>query len=222
MNEELTTIPKEITPPSTPDVGAPKPDAKTLRVEQVGRLLGAAYEKASQLKLKDGESRKLREDFADLSVEIRSHDGIIYISHMALRERLWDVFGPGAVAEICRDRFMRTDSNEIAVDLVLLIRGVFVAEAIGTAKYHPNNPNMGYGDCVEAAWSDALRRCCKKFGVGTQVWRPGYIRDWKTRNATEFHGKWRRKENGTRPEKLVMERVPKAPEAAQEQNNGPF
>ena len=53
---------------------------------------------------------------------------------MALRERLWEVFGPGQVAEICRERFMRPDTNEVAVDLVLMIRGVFVAEGVGTAK----------------------------------------------------------------------------------------
>src|SRR4029077_3157768 len=121
-------------------------DAKQLRTEAVGALLGEAYKGASQLKLTKDEAKKLREDFVDTEIEIRSHDGIIYISHMALRERLWEVFGPGHVAEICRERFMRADANEIAVDLVLMIRGNFVAEAVGTAKYFPNNPKMTFGD----------------------------------------------------------------------------
>jgi hypothetical protein len=150
---------------------------------------------ASTLKLKAEESKKLREDFPDTSVELRAHDGIIYISHMALRERLWEVFGCGQVAEICRERFMRSDTNEVAVDLVLMIRGSFVAEGVGTAKYYANNPKTSFGDVVESAWSEALRRCCKKFGVGTQVWRPAYIREWLAQNAIQQGGKWLRRDD---------------------------
>ncbi len=175
--------------------GKPVSDAKALRTEHVGKLLDHAYQSASNLKLKDGESKKLREDFPDTAIEIRPHDGIIYISHMTLRERLWEVFGCGHVAEICRERFMRSDANEIAVDLVLMIRGAFVAEGVGSAKYFPNNPKMTFGDVVESAWSEAIRRCCKKFGVGTQVWRPDFVRRWIADNAVQFQGKWYRKDD---------------------------
>ena len=189
MTEELALTES---PPAVLQPGHAPADAKQLRTEHVGALLGEAYKGASQLKLNKDEQKKLREDFPDNEIEIRSHDGIIYIGHMALRERLWAVFGPGAVAEICRERFMRNDANEIAVDLVLMIRGNFVAEAVGTAKYFANNPKMTFGDVVESAWSEALRRCCKKFGVGTQVWRPAFIRDWVEKNAVLFQGKWLR------------------------------
>jgi len=166
-----------------PPVSSVPPDAKTLRTSHIGQLLGEAYKGASMLKLNKQEQKELRADFPDEAVEIRPHDGIIYISHMALRERLWDVFGPTNVAEVCRERFIRSDTNEVAVDLVLMIRGVFIAEGVGTAKYYPNNPKASFGDTVEAAWSDAIRRCCKKFGVGTQVWRPQYVRDWLAKFA---------------------------------------
>jgi hypothetical protein len=90
---------------------------------------------------------------------------------------------------------MRPDSNEIAVDLVLMARGKFLAEGVGTAKYFPNNPKGSFGDTVEAAWSEALRRCCKKLGVGTQVWRPAYIREWLAANTVQQGGKWIRKDD---------------------------
>jgi hypothetical protein len=182
-------------PEPEPQPVAARIDPKQLRVEAVGKLLETAYRGASTLKLTSQEQKKLREDFPEESVELRPHDGIIYISHMALRERLWDVFGAGHVAEICRERSIRNDSNEIAVDLCLMVRGVFVAEGIGTAKYYPNNPKGSFGDTVESAWSDALRRCCKKFGVGTQVWRPQYIRDWIEKHAVLYQGRWHRKDN---------------------------
>jgi hypothetical protein len=174
--------------------GKPLPDAKALRTEAVGALLSGAYAGASTLKLKPNEVKDLTEPFPDDAIEIRPFDGIIYISHMLLRERLWKVFGPTEVAEICRERFMRPDSNEIAVDLVLMARGKFLAEGVGTAKYFPNNPKGSFGDTVEAAWSEALRRCCKKLGVGTQVWRPQFVREWLANNAVQQGGKWIRKD----------------------------
>lgn len=185
-----------VTTESPPCAVAAPPDAKQLRVEHIGALLGEAYKGASSLKLNKQEQKELREDFPDESVEIRPHDGIIYISHMALRERLWDVFGSTNVAEICRERFIRSDTNEVAVDLVLMVRGVFVAEGVGTAKYYPNNPKASFGDTVESAWSDALRHCCKKIGVGTQVWRPQYVRDWLEKYSYQEGGKYRRKSSG--------------------------
>jgi len=196
VNEELAKV--DATPaqtaPQPPIAGqTPPPDAKTLRTSHIGQLLGEAYKGASTLKINKQEQKDLRADFPDDAVEIRPHDGIIYISHMALRERLWDVFGPTNVAEICRERFIRSDTNEVAVDLVLMIRGVFIAEGVGTAKYYPNNPKASFGDTIEAAWSDAIRRCCKKFGVGTQVWRPQYVRDWLAKYAGVRDGKYFRR-----------------------------
>jgi hypothetical protein len=211
MEQELTQTEEEMqsalakrpndAAPVTVGTGAPPPDAKALRTTHIGKLLGQAYEGASTLKLNKQEQKDLRADFPDEAVEIRPHDGIIYISHMALRERLWDVFGPTNVAEICRERFIRSDTNEVAVDLVLMIRGVFIAEGVGTAKYYPNNPKASFGDTVESAWSDAIRRCCKKFGVGTQVWRPQYVREWLAKYAGQRQdGKYYRRNAAATPE----------------------
>jgi hypothetical protein len=169
-------------------------DAKQRRTEHIGALLGAAYMGASTVKLKDHEWKKLREDFPDTAIEIRPHDGLIYLNHILLRERLWDVLGPG-VAEICRERFFKNETSEVAVDLVLMVRGSFVAEAIGMSKYYPQNPKTSFGDVVESAWSDALRRCCKHWGIGSQCWRPAYVRDWVENNAVQQGGKWYRKDD---------------------------
>jgi Mitochondrial genome maintenance MGM101 len=218
MNEEITTTSEaqqltkvDATPPQEAAVNQqPPPDAKALRTGHIGKLLGMAYEGASTLKLTSKEAKDLRADFPDESIEIRPHDGIIYISHMALRERLWDVFGPTNVAEICRERFIRSDTNEVAVDLVLMIRGVFIAEGVGTAKYYPNNAAASFGDTVEAAWSDAIRRCCKKFGVGTQVWRPQYVRDWLTKYAGKGgNGKWFKRKAAAAEEKPATDSKPR-------------
>jgi hypothetical protein len=199
MNEELTLT--ETAPIPQPELAVqnnkPPPDAKALRTEAVGALLSGAYAGASTLKLKPNEVKDLTEPFPDEDVEIRSFDGIIYISHMLLRERLWKVFGPTEVSEILRERAMSPETNEILVDLVLMARGKFLAEAIGTAKWFPNNQKQSKGDAIESAWSEAFRRCAKRIGLGTQVWRPQYIREWLEKNAINQGGKWIRKDAAT-------------------------
>src|SRR5215831_1683611 len=164
-SEELAKVDTAPTPPTpqSPVSGQPPPDAKTMRTSHIGQLLGEAYKGASTLKINKQEQKDLRADF------------------------------PDEAAEIVRERFIRSDTNEVAVDLVLMIRGVFIAEGVGTAKYYPNNPKASFGDTVEAAWSDAIRRCCKKFGVGTQVWRPQYVRDWLAQYAGQRDGKYFRR-----------------------------
>jgi hypothetical protein len=236
MNEtnDLTlaeTVP--LPPPAVVTNGNPPPDAKALRTEHVGKLLGEAYKGASTLKLKPDEIKKLTADFPDDVVEIRP-DGLIFVPHMALRDRLSEVFGPLSVAEICRERMIRTDSDEIAVDLVLMIRGVFAAEAIGTAKYYRNNPKTSFGDVVESAWSEALRRCAKKISCGTAVWRPDYVRRWLAQNAVQQNGRWYKKEtlptedtsrktrDYTLKEPSAFQKVKERLTAAQESDEPPF
>ncbi len=210
MNE--LAIPEEqtaaVAPPEPPKNGTP-PDAKALRTEHVGALLGHAYQGASMLKLKPNEVKELTEPFPDDAVEIRPHDGLIYLPHMVLRSRLWKVFGPTEVAEILRERAMSPETSEIMVDLVLMARGKFLAEAIGTAKWFPNNPKQSKGDAIESAWSEALRRCCKRISVGTDVWKPGYVREWIEKNAVQFQGKWYRKDDPRSGNHVTAARKPK-------------
>jgi hypothetical protein len=175
--------------------GKPPADAKQMRVEAVGALLGEAYKGASQLKLKPNEIKELTEPFSDDEVEIRPHDGLLYLPHMVLRTRLWKVFGPTEVAEILRERAMSPETSEIMVDLVLMVRGHFLAEAIGTSRWFANNPKQSKGDAIESAWSEALRRCCKRISVGTDLWKPGYVREWMAKYAVQQGGKWMRKDD---------------------------
>jgi hypothetical protein len=205
--QQLTLPPKQAQP--TENNHRTLPDSKQMRVEHVGALLAEAYKGASQLKLKADERKKLREDFPDDVIEIRPHDGFIFLNHVALRERLYDVLGIGDVAEICRERFMKGETNEVAVDLVLLVRGCFVAEAVGAAKYYPQNPKTSFKDVIESAWSDALRLCCKHWGVGLQTWRPGYQREWVAKYAVQQGGKWLRRDD---PRALTPEPTRKARE----------
>lgn len=161
----------------------PPPDAKQLRVEHVGKLLEKAYAGASTLKLKKEEWEQLRAEFPDDAIEVRTESGrsMYYIEHMELRERVNSVFHPGEVSEIVRSHRVRSDTNEILVDLVLVVRGHFVAEAVATVRYFPNSPKANFGDSIESAQSEAYRRCCKHWGIGCQTWKSSWRKGYEER-----------------------------------------
>jgi hypothetical protein len=168
---------------NTPEPNNKPPDAKQLRVEHVGKLLEKAYAGASTLKLKKEEWEQLRAEFPDEAIEVRNESGrsMYYIEHMELRERVNSVFHPGEVSEIVRSHRVRSDTNEVLVDLVLVVRGHFVAEAVATVRYFPNSPKANFGDSIESAQSEAYRRCCKHWGIGCQTWRSSWRKGYEER-----------------------------------------
>jgi len=66
---------------------------------------------------------------------------------------------------------------------VMLIRGAYVAEAIGCGAYHPNNPKENFSGAIEIAMSDCLSRCCKRLGIGSQCWDKGFCEVWLAKYA---------------------------------------
>jgi hypothetical protein len=145
--------------------------------------LEKAYAGASTLKLKKEEWEQLRAEFPDEAIEVRNESGrsMYYIEHMELRERVNSVFHPGEVSEIVRSHRVRSDTNEVLVDLVLVVRGHFVAEAVATVRYFPNSPKANFGDSIESAQSEAYRRCCKHWGIGCQTWRSSWRKGYEER-----------------------------------------
>ena len=168
------------------------------RVEAVANVLHNAYERASTLKLTPEEIAALEADFPDDAFKpgASGKEHLIYIEHAFLRERLNKVLGLGQWSIITRrtwgeDFEFRNNKGEnvtgtrIYVEAVLLVRGCFVAEAIGDMDYFKKNQSTNYGDAVEGAKSAALRRCAKELGVGLQAWKKDFCEAWKARK----HGK---------------------------------
>ncbi len=157
------------------------------RTEAVGELLNKAYANASTLQLTPNESKALREPFHDSAIRggAKGDARILYISHIHLSDRLNDVLGIGQWAIIKRtQRLEQTKTadgkplHRIYYEGVLLIRGTFVAEAIGVGQYHPNNPKEDYGTGLESSMSDCLTRCCKRLGIGSQTWDKSFCDEW--------------------------------------------
>lgn len=164
------------------------------RVEAVADALKAAYANASQLKLTPEEAAALAQDFPDEAFRLGAggDPGLIYIEHAYLRMRLNTVLGVGAAVPIRRREWaeefqyykdgQRKTGVRVYVDMVLVVRGCVVGEAIGDSVYYPDNAKTNYSDALESAKSNAFRRCCKEFGVGLQAWIKGWGEGWKERN----------------------------------------
>lgn len=165
------------------------------RAESVAHALDVAYGKASTLSLTSDEAAALAADFPDEAFRLGAggDDNLIYIEHAYLRQRLNKVLGVGAAVPIRRrewseeftyvDKYKKQQTGvRIYVDLVLLVRGCVVGEAIGDSVYYLNNAKTNYSDALESAKSNAFRRCAKEFGIGLQAWMKGWGEGWKQRN----------------------------------------
>lgn len=166
--------------------------AAQAKIEAVANLTMAAYQRASTLQLTPEEIKALQADFPDEAFQpgAAGKENLIYIEHAHLRDRMNQVLGLGQWSIVPRNRWgeeFKTKSGigqRVYVEAMLLIRGCFVAEAVGDMAYYPNNESQNYGDAVEGAKTAAFRRCAKELGVGLQAWKKEWCLGWwKRRNA---------------------------------------
>lgn len=173
-------------------------EAKTsqqARIDEVTEALLPAYQKASELRLSDEENKALLVPFEDEQVEIRPHDGLLYLPHIHISDRLIRVLGAGQWAMVRRREWI--EGNRIYAEYVMKVRGCFVGESVGAMDYHPSNPRMNYSDALEGTRGECIRRiAAKDLGCGSQVWNPEYCRQWIARYAEQVKGKWQRKGQG--------------------------
>lgn len=192
VNPTTAVARREDTPPPT------KPESVTpaqAKVNAIAELTMSAYARASELKLTPEESAALQAPFPDEAFKpgAAGKENLIYIEHAFLRERLNQVFGLGQWAIVPRNRWNEdftiparngqpaVEASRIYVEAMLVVRGCFVAEAVGDMVYYKNNQSQNYGDAVEGAKTAALRRCTKEMGIGLQAWQKDWCNGWWAR-----------------------------------------
>jgi len=163
MSEQLVTTPEEA-------------EAEELTVN--------GFEGASMLHLTDKEIDLLAESVTTEQVDIRP-DGLIYLPQVFYRQKLNDIFHPGEWVLV--ERWNRQDGNVMFYCGALFIRGCFVSQAVGEAKYFEGNEQTTWASAYESAKSDCLTRCCKDLGIAKELWQPRFIETWIKDNAVK---KW--------------------------------
>ena len=142
----------------------------------------------------------------DEDIEIRP-DGLVFLPWMEYVKRLRDAFGVGWA--IIPKSMPKLQQNHMYWPFYLMIQGKLAGFAIGEQEYQPNNRNMSYSDASEGAKSNALMRLCKGIGISLELWKPSFIRAWKTKYAEEYNDqgrkKWRRKDGKIEEAEVVGE-----------------
>jgi len=202
MNETVQVEASELLPAKRePSEIAKLPDRQTpqeLRTVEVNEALLPAYQRAATLQLTDTEIEALQAPFADELIEIRPHDGLIYLPHIHISNRFNKVLKPGQWALICRRHWL--EGNTMYGEYVLVVRGCYVGESVGGHPYQPNNPKVNYSDTLESTAAEALRRIAgKRLSCGSQVWEPEYARQWCEKHSTYANGKYVRRFNAQKP-----------------------
>ncbi len=202
---------------AAPNIVPIRPTAQEMRTVEVNEALLPAYQKASTLELTDEEVAALMAPFPDDVVEIRSFDGLIFLSHIFISDRLNRVFKPGKWALIKRRDWFDQGSSTMYGEYVMLIRGCYVGESIGGHPYAPNNPKTNFSDVLESTAAEALRRIAgKRLSCGSQVWNPEYARQWVANHAAKVNGKWEKRITSPQPPRNTST-PPKAPPVVKEE-----
>ncbi|KAL8297390.1 hypothetical protein RB600_002410 [Gaeumannomyces tritici] len=113
-------------------------------------------------------------------VEVKP-DGIIYLPEIKYRRILNRAFGPGGWGLAPRGELI-VGEKIVTREYALVCHGRFVGQARGECQYFSDEsiPTAG-----EGCKSNALMRCCKDLGIGSELWDPRFIRSFKKQYAQE-------------------------------------
>ncbi|EGC36966.1 hypothetical protein DICPUDRAFT_77411 [Dictyostelium purpureum] len=117
-----------------------------------------------------------------VDIEIKP-DGLIYLPEIKYRRILNQAFGPGGWA-LKPFGPPVVEHKTLMRPYALYCQGRYVSESIGEQAYFEGS-FISFATATEAAKSNALVRCCKDLGVGSSLWDPTFIRQWKSLYATE-------------------------------------
>ncbi|KAI6382861.1 hypothetical protein MCOR25_000377 [Pyricularia grisea] len=113
-------------------------------------------------------------------VEVKP-DGILYLPEIKYRRILNKAFGPGAWGLAPRGDLI-VGEKVVTREYALVAHGRYVSQARGECQYFSDEsiPTAG-----EGCKSNALMRCCKDLGIGSELWDPRFIRDFKKKHAKQ-------------------------------------
>ncbi|KXS17618.1 Mgm101p-domain-containing protein [Gonapodya prolifera JEL478] len=164
------------------------------------RDLTQSFAGVAREKFPDDVIKVLLEPLNPEDVEILPSDGVPYLPEIKFRRVLNRAFGPGAWGLVPRGKHTLIDKT-LTREYALFCMGRFVSQARGMMEAYDKSqlPNA-----TEGVKSNALTRCCKDLGIGSELWDPVWVREFRKTHAVEVwctHMKtkqkirlWRRKD----------------------------
>ncbi|CCE91621.1 Mgm101p TDEL_0D00370 [Torulaspora delbrueckii] len=108
-------------------------------------------------------------------------DGLIYLPEIKYRRILNKAFGAGGWGLVPRSETIVTPKL-VTREYGLVCHGQLVSVARGEQDYFSD---AGIPTATEGCKSNALMRCCKDLGVGSELWDPVFIKKFKIDNCVE-------------------------------------
>lgn len=122
----------------------------------------------------------LLEKLSSNDIEIKP-DGLLYLPEIKYRRILNKAFGAGGWGLVPRSDTIVT-SSLVTREYGLICNGQLVGVARGEQDYFNEN---GIPTATEGCKSNALMRCCKDLGIGSELWDPVFIKKYKETSCTE-------------------------------------
>lgn len=153
---------------------------------EIGTIAPEIFVGISTLDISKDISDKLTASVPLDGIEIKP-TGQIYLCHIQYRRMLNDAFGMGNWALRPLGGFQKTiktkrkgeyDEGETIIvcrEYALYIRGKYASSAIGEQEYIESNDMMSASDACEGTESNAIMRCCKKLGMGLEMWDKKFV-----------------------------------------------
>jgi len=191
---------------ATPEVHAEVVDHLTgevLAIREEPPAGFSGYLGVASLAVPQAEAVKLMEKLPDENHDILP-TGEVYVAQVHYRRLLNGTFGPGSWALVPRGEFIK-QGKTLCREYALVVRGRFVAEAVGEQDYHESNERMSYASAAEGVKSNALTRCCKDLGIASECWDKRWCEAWiakyavqvwleKSKDGKAQKPQWRRKD----------------------------
>lgn len=108
-------------------------------------------------------------------------DGLIYLPEIKYRRILNKAFGAGGWGLVPRSETIVTPKL-VTREYGLICHGQLVSVARGEQDYFSD---AGIPTATEGCKSNALMRCCKDLGVGSELWDPVFIKKFKVEHCVE-------------------------------------
>ena len=161
-------------------------DQQTMNTSLVGADLAnngtTVYERIGKQPFSEEIAQILMAPLPDQDIEVKP-DGILYLPEIKYRRILNKAFGPGGWCLVPLSEF-KIERGSILQEYGLFCRGQFVSQSFGEQTVD----EQGYksiGSSLEGAKSNALMRCCKDIGIGSELWDPNFIIAWRAKNVVE-------------------------------------
>ncbi|KAM3164025.1 hypothetical protein ACU8KH_02507 [Lachancea thermotolerans] len=128
----------------------------------------------------DAVQSELAKPLAAEDIEVKP-DGLVYLPEIKYRRILNRAFGAGGWGLVPRSETTVTDKL-VTREYALVCHGQLVSLARGEQDYFAES---GIPTATEGCKSNALMRCCKDLGIGSELWDPVFIKNFKKSNCVE-------------------------------------